>query len=150
MWMIAGLNLCQQLNQCQWGHRCFELFWLAFRKSGSWYSPWMLRFYAEILSHTLRLGLHLQSIDKFHKRNLLQWECNEGTGESCEPVVSLARNKTNVTLSGNHKCKSIAAMCMADTEVSWIKLWWFCIHTIGLPNKICSLSSLCFNLFFFS
>lgn len=31
---------------------------------------------------------------------------------------SLTHNVTNVTLSEKYNCKSIAAMCMADTEVS--------------------------------
>lgn len=112
MWMIAELNLCQQLNQCQWGRRCFRLFWLAFTKSGLLIftvNVEILRF--QITSHTQWLWLHLQRGEEKKKCNLLQRGCNEWSGESCEPVVSLTHNKINVTVSGNYKCKSIAVTC---------------------------------------
>lgn len=127
----------------------FWTFRLAFRK----FLIFTLRFYACKSQVTLRAYDYTFRVWR-SRRDVLCY--GESVMIEQEKVVSQWSPWHTIKLMCNcqetFKCKSLAVIWMADTEVCWVKRWWFCVHTsvcsVGLLNKICSLSSMRFNIFF--
>lgn len=115
----------------------FETFFLlAFRKSASWYPPRMLR--CSAFKSLATLGGH--EYYTFKAWRSLEICYGEGVMNSRRKLWATWHTITLMCrCQGNYECKSVAAICTTDIEAPW-----FCLHSIGLLNKICSLSGMCF------